>query len=237
MDQVFPEYRFGVPGPFDGEGGFAADALRGRVARDLRGQRVAPLVLRVAVAAILVLQVGCAGFRSGVSEGDRAWPPAAGPVRPSISLAVFGRLSVEGKPEPLSPEIHLAWARICKDSFASSGLFSEVQPGAKEAELRADVEITVYKTFSKVMALVWEFTLFVVPFKETYEFTYTTTFRDAAGRTRGIVEKKETVVIWSEILLLFAAPFSTPMSAERAAMESLGRTTLLDAAEKGYVSP
>ena len=144
---------------------------------------------------------------------------------------------MDGKPEPLFQTSHENWARTCRGTYRSSGLFSDVRSDGEHADLSAAVEVSVDKTFSKEMALAWEFTLMLVPCTENYQFTVRTTFRDEVGHIRGAVEKHGTVVVWNEMLLMFVAPFSSPKGTEEAVLERLGRSTLLDAMEKGYVGP
>jgi len=188
---------------------------------------------------LLMSGVGCVGFRGGELEETRPWPPAptASAKKPVVSLSLVGRATMNGKPTPIDPGMADLWLQYTRDTYVSSGLFSEVRSGSVASDLKAEVEVVDAGSGSKFLFFMTGLTLGVLPSCGTDDFTWKTTLKDGAGNLRGVIEKKESATLWIEILLLFGMPFSTPASAAKSAMGDLNRSTLLDALEKGYLRP
>jgi hypothetical protein len=183
--------------------------------------------------------VGCIGFRGGELQETRPWPPiqAASAKKPAVSLSLVGRATWNSKPAQINPGMADAWLHNTRETYVSSGLFSEVRSGSGASDLKAEIEVLDAATGSKFLFYATGLTLGVIPSCGTDEFTWTTTFKDGGGNVRGVIEKKESATMWMEILLLFGMPFSTPASAAKCAMGDLNRSTLHDALQKGYLNP
>lgn len=188
---------------------------------------------------VILSGVGCIGVRGGELEEKREWPPApdSGAKKPAIRLSVVGKATLNKKPVVLNPATPNAWLQLTRDTYLSSGLFSDVLAGGDAADLNADVEVLDAGSGSKFMWFMTGFTLGLIPSSGTDEFTWRTTFKDRSGVIRGVVEKRESSTMWMQLLLMFGLPFSSPGSAVKGAVVDLNRSTILDAAEKGYLKP
>lgn len=197
------------------------------------------LIVHAGVIVLVLAGVGCAGFRGGELDETRVWPPpqSQGPKKPTLSLSLVGKGVIKGKPVPVPPAMADRWCRGTQETYASSGLFSELLPPGKQADLRAEVEVTDTGSGSMFLAYVCGLTLTVFPCRGKDEFTWKTTFKDSSGAVRGVVEKKESSIMWIQFFLIFVLPFDSPASMAQEVMRDLNRSTILDAMERGFLNP
>jgi len=179
------------------------------------------------------------GFRSGDLVETRPWPPAApdGTKKPTVSLSLVGKAEMNGKPVPVQPVMSDTWYRLARETYLSSGLFSEIRPSGNDADVRAEIEVMDTGSGSMVLAIICGLTLTLVPSRAEDDFDWKTTFKDRAGSVRGTIQKKEGAIMWIEFFLLFGMPLGTPKAVSEEVIRDLNRSTILDAQEKGYLRP
>ena len=190
-----------------------------------------------AVAILCLLSTGCMGFRGGLLEETRPWPPQSIPSakKPSVGVSVLGKCTFNGQPRPLTPAKLDAWVQYTRETYEASGLFSKVTVGSEGADLRAEIQVADAESGSPALAYICGLTLTVIPCRGRDDLTWQTTFKDAGGNVLGVVERREQVTLWIQTLLLFGMPFASPKSVARDLFTDLNKATLLDALERGYV--
>ena len=112
------------------------------------------LSLAVAVVLVSAALTGCVGVRGGELEDSRPWPPATSPAekKPAVVLSLVGKALYKSKPLAVDARISQAWLDHTRESYLSSGLFSEIHVGKGEAsDLRADVEVLEIGSGSKFL--------------------------------------------------------------------------------------
>jgi len=77
----------------------------------------------------------------------------------------------------------------------------------------------------------------IIPCRLTDEFTWKTTFKDGAGAVRGVVELRETYVVWYQLFLVFALLSESPETTFDQMLHDLSRATLVEAMKAGYLKP
>lgn len=188
--------------------------------------------IAVGACAVYASLAGCALFREGGPPPVETWPlaPAAAPV--AASLRVTGELTVNGSPG--DPSMFLPkWREVIAEECRGSGLFASVMENDGEADRRIEVHVVDRGEGSIAMAFITGLTLYIVPSTATDEITLRTVVKDRSGATLASYEKRETSVLWQELLLIFAMPFNFPPSESKASFRLLTRSTLAEAHAAG----
>lgn len=183
---------------------------------------------------VLILLPSCASFRGNRLEPISSWPPAAGAPKKTISIITKGFASVNGGATAVVwPEILEDWNEIVVKAYTDSGLFSQVVSGEGQTDLQAEIEILDQGKGNVVMALLTGLTLFIFPSSATDTFTIKTAIKDKNGNVLGSFEKKDSVVLWQQVLLVFVMPFKFPVSVVDQTLTDINRATIHEAYAQG----
>jgi len=183
---------------------------------------------------ITSLICSCAAFRGGQLEDINGWPPNI-ERKKSISYVVTGKVELNGRPTDVQPATMKAWKKHLDTVYRDSGLFSSVEEGFSETDIRAEVEITDVGRGNRALAFFSGLTLCVIPAYASDIITIQTNFRDSKGNMLGEVTKQEEVYAWFQILLLPVTPFKSPGSVGEEALCDINRAVLLEAQQKGIL--
>lgn len=181
--------------------------------------------------AIALPNIGCASFQTGKLDRDVVLPPAAEP-KPSIAVVVSGRARMgSGADQDVPPRMLESWKNETVEAYRDSGLFSRVESGFSDADLRAEVD--VYNTGDPNMGLAFlsGLTLTLIPAKASDVLTMTTVFRNADGEELATIQREEVVDTWIQLFLFPVMPFKWPGSVIGDAFEDLVTSTLAGAGE------
>lgn len=188
----------------------------------------------VVIIASIVLS-GCAAFRSGEAKPLEPWSAPTQRGSQSISLVITGEAVVNGALQDAPQRMIQAWQEEAKRAYEDSGVFSYVQVGAGDTDLRAEVHIVDRGEASMGLAMLSGLTLMLLPANGYDELTVSVTFKDRAGTPIGTYEKKERITFWIELFLVFVTPFKSPNSVARATLYDLNRATIDQARTAGML--
>ena|SRR2546430_13708091 len=196
-----------------------------------------PRKLSRVIALLLFLCVlsGCAAFRDGKLQRVTPWPPEPAPAKKTIHLLVTGKAVVNGEEKPVQQGTIKAWEAETAKAYMESGIFSEVKILSSDADVHAEVSYLDKGEGSQVWAFISGFTMLMLPFRGTEEFTVTTTFKDRKRKVLGSVEKTEGASFWFQLLLVLAMPTNSVGSVFEEILLDLNRSTLKDARAKGWL--
>ena len=195
----------------------------------------------IASALIVLLTTSCAGFRGTELPPVTAWPPspagagAAGGEKPSVSVVVVGNLTFNGAQKDVPPAALKLWTERVESVYRSSNLFSSVERGLGETDLRAEVSITDRGEGSLVLAFLTGLTLYVIPSSATDTFVVSTKFFASDGSEKGTVDKQGSSTLWQQIFLLPLTPFRFPLAVGNQVFDDVHRATLLAADTQGLL--
>ncbi len=134
-----------------------------------------PLVLLVFLAVVLSLSACVATFREGTVQPPTSWPITTASGKQSISLLIRGeRIDKEGLPLkeyrnsfPTGEMTDWAVKKFQVESivkaYRDSGLFSDVEIGAFDTDLRAEVHVLRRVQVNELLCITWFLTLSAVP--------------------------------------------------------------------------
>jgi len=180
---------------------------------------------------------GCASFR-GYRLG--AVPPFSQVQVPaplsSITLVVASKGTVNGKEKDIPEKLIERWATPTLRAYKESRYFSGVEKGLSPSDVRAEITITDAGEGSQAGAFFAGLTLLVIPAAGTDVMTTQTSFKDRDGNDLGTIEKTEAMNSWIGLLLIFAMPFAWPGSVLDEIVYDLNRATLVEAAERGWLT-
>lgn len=184
------------------------------------------------LAMLVLLQLtGCAVFRGGELEDVSKWPPEKSQTR-AVSVVVSGKIAMNGKSADAQPAMVKQWETIMVDTYKDSGLFSDVSKGMSGSDLRAEITIKDEGKANMGLAFLTGLTLYIIPSRAQDTFIVQTTFRNADGEILGTIEKRESVVVWQQLFLVFVGPFTVSSNGAKAVLSDITKATLLEAQEK-----
>lgn len=177
----------------------------------------------------------CASFRAGNLPPISQWPPAQVEKEKSISLIISGESIVNGKDTEVNSRMLSIWRDQTFAAYRESGLFSFVEVGLAENDLRAEVKILDQGSYNAGLAFLTGFTLYLIPSKASDEFIVKTTIKDEEGNTLGSFEKSENINFWQQLFLIFALPANSPISVPEETLYDLNRATIIEAHSQGII--
>lgn len=193
------------------------------------------LIRNFFVLLVLTQIFGCAMFRGGELEDiSKQWPPKKEQTH-SISVVVTGKAEFNGKPVDASPAMVNKWQDSVISTYKESGLFSDVSKGMASTDLRAEVSIKDQGKGSMAAAFLTGLTLYIIPSRAEDTFTVQTTFKNAEGKVLGTVEKRESVILWQQLFLIFGGPFTLSSNGATAVLSDIVKASLLEAQEKNIL--
>jgi hypothetical protein len=189
----------------------------------------------VAFLALLTTLSGCAAFREGNIPRYPSVPEAGIAKHKSISVKVYGAVILNDQIYRSHPKAMKTWRQQTITAYEKSGYFSEVKEDTGKADLYSEVVIVDKGNPNAFFAFITGLTLYLMPSKATDEFTVKTTITDGDGDILGAFEKRETVTLWQQLIMIFAMPFNWPSSVAKEALYDLSRATIQDAHAEGIL--
>lgn len=148
----------------------------------------------------------------------------------SLYLRVTGEHFANGS--PVDEKNITRFEKAIVAAYKKSGLFETVRTEQAKSDVYADVVLTINEKYSAPLVFMCGFTLLAIPCSGDSSIAMQTTFKDGNGNATSKIEKQETLTVWMHLLLIFGLPFQV---SEEKIFESLVRTTLDDALNKGVI--
>ncbi len=203
-----------------------------------------PLVFHTVVLSL----VACiATFREGTVQPPASWPITTASGKQSISLLIRGeRIDKEGLPlkeyrnsfptgEMTDWAVKEFQVESIVKAYRDSGLFSDVEIGAFDTDLRAEVHVLRRVQVNELLCITWFLTLSAVPCSSPREFYITTTLKNRELQSLGTFEQAERATTWMQLFLIFIAPFHWPDTVWDELVYDLNRSILSQAYEEGVI--
>lgn len=194
------------------------------------------LGLETAFCLLLLASVeGCGSFRAGNVPSVSSWPLESVAEEKAISVVVSGKTIINGIEQEFSPPLLNLCRRQTVETYRASGLFSQVDGGVLDPDLRAEVTIVDQQVISVWVDLLALFTFMVTPSWHSDTWVMTTTLTNRAGHRLATVEQSEVITTVYHLFLLLGSPSHWPDRVIKATIEDLTRATLMDAHARGLV--
>ncbi len=193
------------------------------------------VISAVIIVIIALLSSGCASFRSSNLPSVSQWPPRYATKGKSICIIVSVERTFNGKEQ----EVTFRSLNFRKEQvvtlYKDSGLFSEVETGMSDTDLKAEIKIIDRNKRDIGLTILTGLTLYLMPSKGTDELIVKTTIKNKDGNTLGMYEKSEIVTSWVQLFLIFAMPFNFPGSVYEETLRDLNRSTIVELHSKGFL--
>lgn len=192
--------------------------------------------MRLLALALSGLALGCATFRDGDARAP-SLAPAAGTPTQSIRLALTQR---PGRYNGEEGEVFksAAWeslVKVTREAYVTSNLFYEVTEHWEQAELRAEIEVSVSTdsspSFAEILLVTGLGTLIPLEFSETFHMH--TTFKDESGEILAETDGTGRLVKWVHLFAVFLAPGHGARDMEEALFLDLNRAALAEGQRRG----
>jgi hypothetical protein len=190
-------------------------------------------ILCALLATISVLATSCASFRGDALRGPESLQ--ASPQPKSVRVVLTGRTSMNGKAADAPPMLLTGWSKGALEAYSKSALFSSVEAGPGEADLRAEISIENTGEGSFVLAFLSGFTFLVIPARAVDRIAVRTQFVDRSGKVLGTYEKQGEMRTWFHLFMIPVMPFKFPAPVANGMFSDLHRSTLDEALKAGIL--
>jgi hypothetical protein len=156
----------------------------------------------------------------------------------SMAVAVSTRLQVNGIESDFRRGNFSTWETPVLQAYRTSHYFDEVEPGFESKDLRAQVRVMERMSYPATSEKLTEWTLWLWPSFRKTRFEMETTFVDASGRPRGKIVKTETIHYVDQLFAMWITGVTNMRArVSNEVYDDLVRTTLIEAAQRGWLRP
>ena len=148
---------------------------------------------------------------------------------------VSGESTFNGKEQKVAFILLKMWSEQVVDAYRDSGLFSEVETGMSDTDLKAEIKIVDHNERNLGLTFLTGLTLYLIPSRGTDEFIVKTTIKNKDGKTLCMYEMSEKIASWVQMFLIFAMPFHYPASVYNETLYDLNRSTIVELHSKGFL--
>lgn len=190
------------------------------------------------VCLFLLFFSGCAAWRAGdVGEVNKLPQDLVAEkkvFKASLQLKLYEYHMGEELDKDKSESTKAEALELSKKAYKESGLFEIVDQDSPNKQISIEMSIIRKKESSLTSDILTAATLYLIPKSTNEEITVSTKFFNKSGELIGMVEKKDTVVIWHQTFMIFAFPFNYPSTVKEEMITDLSRSIILEAITEGY---
>ena len=185
---------------------------------------------------LLVTLSSCAAWRAEETMKISKFPTEIAKkskVKASINLILHEVHTGKALDIAKSKETKQASLDLIKKAYNESGVFEIVDQDSPSKQISIEISLVKKVESSLTRDFLTAVTLYLVPKRTSEYYTVNTKFIDKTGVLIGMVEKKETVVMWHQLFMAFALPFNYPSTTKSETLIDLNRASIMDAYTDG----